>query len=176
MPPRLSRPGRSCAPLARTRPDVVTTTNSARCRSAMSRTARRAIDPERSLGIDIVVLFRSSAGSVEDIVGGGIQLAGIVFDAKWRNGDWPIVTNRPPVKVRSPWFVVGHEGLGNLRLENFDGSVTHVATPTEAAKHRYRTISSPMALQWAAEAKHGRREWNKDLDCFRDLAVELSSG
>jgi len=124
----------------------------------------------------LVVLFRSSAGSVEDIVGGGIQLAGIVFDAKWRNGDWPIVTNRPPVKVRSPWFVVGHEGLGNLRLENFDGSVTHVATPTEAAKHRYRTISSPMALQWAAEAKHGRREWNKDLDCFRDLAVELSSG
>src|SRR5215472_16977109 len=63
MPPRLSRPGRSCAPLARTRPDVVTTTNSARCRSAMSRTARRAIDPERSLGIDIGYLSATSLAS-----------------------------------------------------------------------------------------------------------------
>ena len=121
----------------------------------------------------LAVLFHSRSESVEDVVRSGIQLAGIVFDAKWRNGDWPIIANRPPVKVKAPWFVLGHEGLGNLRLANFDGSITRQAAPSETSKHRHRHISYPMALQWAAEAVHGRREWNEDLDFFRDLAIEL---
>jgi hypothetical protein len=121
----------------------------------------------------LVVLFRSRAGSVEDVVRSGIQLAGIVFDAKWRNGDWPIVANLPPLKVKSPWFVLGHEGLENLRLANFDGSSTRLVAPAEAFRHQHRHISYPMALQWAAEAVHGRREWNENLDFFRDLALEL---
>jgi Immunity protein 26 len=121
----------------------------------------------------LAVLFRSTSGSVEDIVRSGIQLAGIVFDAKWRNGDWPIIANRPPVKLKAPWFVLGHEGLENLRLTNFDSSITRQAASSEASKHRHRHISYPMALQWAAEAVHGRREWNEDLDFFRDLAIEL---
>ena len=121
----------------------------------------------------LVVLFRSTEGPVENVVQSGIQLAGIVFDAKFRNGDWPILTNRPPVRVTSPWFVVGNEGLENLRLVNFDGSVTRSAALAETSKHRHRHISYPMALQWAAEAVHGRREWSADLDFFRDLATEL---
>jgi hypothetical protein len=121
----------------------------------------------------LVVLFRSTSGSVEDVVGSGIELAGIVFDAKLSNGDWPIVSNIPPVEVKSPWFVVGHEGLENLRLENFDGSATRLVRPAEAAKHRHRHISYPMVLQRAAEALHGQREWQEDLDFLRDLASEL---
>lgn len=122
----------------------------------------------------LVVLFRSNSGSVEDAIASGIELAGIVFDAKFRNGDWPIVANVPPVKVKAPWFVLGHEGLENLRLENFDRSEMRMVRPAEAARHRHRHISYPMALQWAAEATRGRREWNPDLDCYRDLALELS--
>jgi hypothetical protein len=121
----------------------------------------------------LAVLFGSTSGSVEDVVRSGIQLAGIVFDAKWRNGEWPIIANLPPVKLKAPWFVLGHEGLENLRLANFDGSITRQAAPSEASMHRHRHISYPMALQWAAEAVHGRREWNEDLDFFRDLAIEL---
>ena len=64
----------------------------------------------------LVVLFRLTKGAVEDIVRSGIALGGIVFDAKWRNGDWPIVAKLPPVTVRPPWFVVGDEGLRNVRL------------------------------------------------------------
>ena len=121
----------------------------------------------------LVVLFRSTSGSVEDVLRSGIELAGIVFDAKLRNGDWPIVANVPPVKVKAPWFVVGHEGFENLRVENFDGSATRLTTPRAASKHGHRHISYPMVLQRAAEAAHGHGEWNDDLDFLRDLGREL---
>lgn len=122
----------------------------------------------------LVVLFRARSGSVEDIMQSGFDLAGIVFDAKFRNGDWAIVAHSPPIKVNPPWFVLGHEGLGNLRLENFDGSASRMATPDEASRHRHRHLSYPMVLQWAAEALNGRREWNEHLDLTRDLARELA--
>jgi hypothetical protein len=121
----------------------------------------------------LVVLFRSKAGVFEEVVRSGIVLAGIVFDAKLRNGDWPIVANIPPVKVKSPWFVVGHEALENVRLESFDGSATRLVRPAEAAKHGHRHVSYPMVLQRAAEALHGQRQWKEDLDFLRDLAAEL---
>lgn len=121
----------------------------------------------------LVVLFRSTAGLVDEVLGSGVDLAGIVFDAKWRNGDWPIIANLPPLKVTPPWFVVGHERLENLRLSNFDATVTRPVAPAAASAHRHRHISSPMALQWAAEALHGQREWNESLDFFRDLATEM---
>jgi hypothetical protein len=124
----------------------------------------------------LVVLFRSNAGALEEVVRSGIVLAGIVFDAKLRNGDWQIVANIPAVEVKSPWFVVGHEGLENLRLESFDGSATRLVRPTEAAKHGHRHVSYPMVLQRAAEALRGHREWQEDLDFLRDLAAELEGG
>jgi hypothetical protein len=122
----------------------------------------------------LVVLFRSTSGSAEDAVRSGIELAGIVFDAKLRNGDWPILSNMPPVKVKPPWFVVGHEGLENLRLVNFDSSVTRLVRSAEAANHRHRSVAYPMILQRAAEALHGHGQWNEELDFLRDLAGELS--
>lgn len=121
----------------------------------------------------LVVVFRSTSGSVEDVASSGIELAGVVFDAKLRNGDWPIVASLPPVKVKAPWFVVGHEGLEKLRLENFDGSASRLVRPAEAARHRHRHISYPMVLQRAAAALHGHGEWQEDLDFLRDLAAEL---
>lgn len=124
----------------------------------------------------LVVLFRSGQEPVEDVIRSGIQLAGIVFDAKLRNGDWPIVAHVTPIDVRAPWFVLGHEGLENLRLESFDGTKTRMATPEEASNHRRRHVSYPMALQRAAEAAHGRREWSSELEVFRQLAAELDSG
>ena len=122
----------------------------------------------------LVVVFRSAVGPIAEVLSSGIELAGIVFDAKFRNGDWPIVTNMAPVPVTAPWFVLGHEALDNLRLVNFDSSVTRVASPTEDRAHHHRNISYPMALQMAAEAVFGSRPWRSELDCYRELAVELS--
>src|SRR5205814_1847286 len=64
----------------------------------------------------LVVLFSPATRSPADVVASGIELAGIIFDAKLRNGDWPVVANTEPVRVDSPWFVVGHGALANLRL------------------------------------------------------------
>jgi len=84
------------------------------------------------------------------------------------------VSNLPPVKVAEPWFVLGHEGLENLRLENFDGSKTQMVRSADAAKHSHRSLSYPMALQMAVEAIHGRREWIPEMDGYRSLAEELN--
>ena len=124
----------------------------------------------------LVVIFSATSGSVGEVLASTVQLAGIVFDAKLRNGDWPIVANLPPVPVRRPWFILGHEDLGDLRLESFDGTETRPAAPGDVGRHRHRTISSPMALQWAVEATHGRREWIPELEPYRRLAVELGGG
>jgi hypothetical protein len=121
----------------------------------------------------LVVVFHSNSASIEDAVRSGIDLAGIVFDAKLRNGDWQIVANLPPVRIKAPWFVLGHEGLENLRIENFDGSETRLVRLAEAAKHHHRHLSYPMVLQQAAEALHGQREWRDELDFLRDLAIEV---
>lgn len=123
----------------------------------------------------LVVVFHSNSASIEEAVRSGIDLAGIVFDAKLRNGDWQIVANLPPVRIKAPWFVLGHEGLENLRIENFHGSETRLVRLAEAAKHHHRNLSYPMVLQQAAEALHGQREWRDELDFLRDLAIELSA-
>lgn len=123
----------------------------------------------------LVILFRSTSGPLEEVMRSGIELAGIVFDAKWRNGDWPILANYPPLKTTSPWFVSGHEKLGNLKLVNFDGTITRTVTAANASMHRNRTIADAMALQVAAEAVHHRREWNEALDPFRELAAQLAT-
>jgi hypothetical protein len=121
----------------------------------------------------LVVVFHSSSVSVEEAMRSGIDLAGIVFDVKLRNGDWPTVANLPPVRIKAPWFVLGHEGLENLRIENFDRSKTRMVRLAEAAKHHHRNLSDPMVLQLGAEALHGQREWRDELDFLRDLAAEL---
>jgi Immunity protein 26 len=122
----------------------------------------------------LVVVFHSNSASVEEAMRSGLALAGIVFDAKLRNGDWPIVANLRPVRTKAPWFVLGHDGLENLRIENFDGSQTRMVRLAEAATHHHRHLSDPMVLQLAAEALHGQREWKDGLDFLRDLARELS--
>lgn len=123
---------------------------------------------------NLVVVFRAIEGTAEDATRSGIELAAIVFDAKFRNSDWPIVTNLPPIKVTEPWFALGHEGLENLRLESFDGSKWQLVRPGVAARHGHKSLSYPMALQMAVEAIHGRREWIPEMDGYRQLATELS--
>ena len=122
----------------------------------------------------LVVVFGGPAGTPEDALRNDIDLAAIVFDAKFRNGDWPIVANLPPIQVNEPWFVLGHEGLENLRLENFEGSRTQMVRASAAAKHGHRSLSYPMALQLAVEAINGRRDWIHEMDCYRELATELT--
>jgi hypothetical protein len=119
-----------------------------------------------------VVVFRSNT-SAQEALPGDIQLAGIVFDAKFRNGDWPIVSNHAPIRVIAPWYVLGHEGLENLRIENFHGNASRLVRPDEASKHRHRYLSGPMALESAVCAIYGQEEWRADFDHFRDLATEL---
>src|SRR5690348_7888061 len=79
----------------------------------------------------LVVIFRSTEGE-EDAIASEFDLAGITFDAKFLNGDWPIVKNLPPVQVRPPLFILGHEALESLRLESFDGRETRLVRPAEA--------------------------------------------
>jgi hypothetical protein len=122
----------------------------------------------------LVVLFRSTAGSVHDVVRSGFQLAGIVFDGKFRNGDWPIVDNLLPVEFSQPWFVEGHEGLGNLAVVSFDSSARRQVTPAQASRHGHRNLSYPMVLQMAAQAEYGHGEWRPDYNHLRHLASELS--
>src|ERR1700724_2364006 len=85
----------------------------------------------------------------------GFQFLVILF----RSITGPLDPNYPPVKTSPPWFAVGHEQLGNLRLVSFDGATTRTLAAAEASRHRNRTIANPMALQRAAEAVHHRREW-----------------
>lgn len=122
----------------------------------------------------LVVTFRAVNGRVDEAIASGIDLAGIVFDAKFRNGDWPIIEHRGPVNVEEPWFVLGHEGLENLRLTNFDDSEVRLVRASEASRHRHRNLSAPMVLQRAAAALHGHDHWQSDFDHFRDLAAEVS--
>ena len=102
----------------------------------------------------LVVIFAKApekdGGRVDDAIASGIALAGVVFDAKFRNGDWPIVDNRPPLPIVEPWFVVGHQQLGNLKLTNLDGSITRPAKPTETAEFDHLHLVYPMVLQMAA--------------------------
>jgi hypothetical protein len=122
----------------------------------------------------LVVIF-SAVGSMEEALRGSIDLAGIVFDAKLRNGDWPIIANAPVAPLRTPMFVLGHEGVENLRLESFDGKTSRLVRSDEASTHRHRNLSAPMLLQMAAEAHHGLAAWKGDYDHFRALAEEMSN-
>jgi len=120
----------------------------------------------------LVVLF-DLADTLDAAISSRPALAGIVLDAKLRNGDWPVVANRAPIHITQPWFVLGHGGLGNLRLESFDGSSIRTVSASVAARHGNRHIVYPAVLGWAAEATWGPREWILELDHLRELAAEL---
>ena len=124
----------------------------------------------------MVVLFGPGAApeSSEALMAGGIELAGIVFDAKLVNGDWPIVGRMVPVAVAKPWFVVGHRDLGDLRLTDFERSTTRLVSESEASKHLNRTLSYPMVLEDAAAAARGQAPWRQEYNRFRALAMELT--
>lgn len=126
----------------------------------------------------LVVTFRTTERdeplSVEDAIASGVELAGIVFDAKFANGDWPIHENRPPVLEPSLWFVVGDPGLRNLRLVNFDESATRPCTTLEASGHDRRIISYPRILEMAVESARGLGPWRDEFEHMRTYAKEIS--
>jgi hypothetical protein len=126
----------------------------------------------------LVVVFRATTrdvSSIDEALMTTIQLAGIVFDAKLVNGDWPVVGNRLPVTVQEPWFVSGHEAMEDLTLTNVDMSIRRRVTPAEAAKHGRMVLSSPVGLEKAAQALRAAAGWREEFHgSFRDLARELS--
>jgi hypothetical protein len=124
----------------------------------------------------LIVVFRAcNQQPIDEVVESGFDLAGVVFDAKFLNGDWPIVGHRQPVRTAAPWFVNGHKDLGNLRLTNLDHSITRAVEPAEAAAHGTLHLVGPRVLQDAVEASKGRSAWSEHFDHFRRLAEELSS-
>jgi hypothetical protein len=123
----------------------------------------------------LVVLFVDApADFAPEVLSSGIRLAGIVFDAKLRNGDWPIITTTTPVPIERPWFTSGDAVLGGVAVETFDGTVRRAATPDEVGRYGHRNISYPAVLQLAAEASMGLRTWQADFDHFRRLALDVS--
>jgi Immunity protein 26 len=126
----------------------------------------------------LVVVFQATTrdvSSIDDALMTTIQLAGIVFDAKFVNGDWPVVGNRPSVTVQEPWFVSGHEAMEDLTLTNVDMSIRRRVTPAEAANHGRMVLSSPLGLEKAARALRAVADWQEEFHGgFRDLARELS--
>lgn len=126
----------------------------------------------------LVVVFKATTrdvSSIDDALRTTMQLAGMVFDAKLLNGDWPVVGNRPPVTVQKPWFVSGHEAMEDLTVTNIDMSIRRRVTPAEAAKHGRMIFSSPLVLEKAARALRGVADWQEEFHgSFRDLAKELS--
>src|ERR1700686_824971 len=86
----------------------------------------------------LVVIFRVTdrgEASIDDAIASGFDLAGIVFDAKLANGDWPILDTRPSVAMPRLWFVDGHPDPEGLRLTNFDRTVRRPCRPDEAEQH-----------------------------------------
>jgi hypothetical protein len=126
----------------------------------------------------LVVVFQASPPHFAPaVLGSGIRLGGIIFDAKLRNGDWPIVASLAPVAVVEPMFTSGHELTPRgVMVERFDGTDCRRATPDEASRYGHRMISSPMVLQLAAEATEGLRPWNERFEHFRRLGVSLDPG
>jgi hypothetical protein len=123
----------------------------------------------------LVVVFRPGQQQpIDEIIESGFDLAGVVFDAKFLNGDWPIVGHREPVRTAAPWFVNGHKDLGNLRLTNLDHSITRAVEPAEAAAHGTLHLVGPAVLQDAVAATRGISAWREHFDHFRRLAQELS--
>jgi len=104
-----------------------------------------------------------------------VRLAGIVFDAKLINGDWPLIAKIPVVRHSEPLFVSGHDALDGAELVSFDRRTRRPVKPAEAAKHGHRNLASPMLFQQAAQALSGRRDWEASFDHFRRLAGELIS-
>lgn len=132
-----------------------------------------------------VVIFRTTDRGdslcIDAALVSGIELAGSVFDAKFRNGDWPIHERRPPVATpASLWYQAGNPKLGNLRLYSHDGSMRRHCTEEEAAQYDRKHHASPMVLQLAAAASRGfipSREsfgyFHRDAERLRAAAQSL---
>lgn len=128
----------------------------------------------------LVVVFEATSEetlSIEEVIRRKIDLAGIVFDAKFINGDWPIVGNLAPVVVNQPWFVSGHEAMEDLSLTSIDTSTRHRVTAQAAVNHQRLSFSTPMVLQRAVAGLYNRGPWQEEYHArFRDLARELAGG
>jgi hypothetical protein len=126
----------------------------------------------------LVVVYKATSLegiSSEEVIAREIDLAGMVFDAKFINGDWPIVGNLPPIQVAEPWFVEGHEGMEDLSLTNLDMSERRRVNPREAEAHPARHLSYPMRLQKAVAGLRGLSPWQEGYHGhFRELAKELT--
>jgi hypothetical protein len=91
--------------LGRTRRNRVMNTVPKRIRARVGDVFRIPFAPDQSVFGQVigqtgpqylVVVFGVAARTPEDALRQDINLAAIVFDAKFRNGDWPIVANLPP--------------------------------------------------------------------------------
>lgn len=124
----------------------------------------------------LVVVFQLAPPDFSpSVLHGGIRLAGIVLDAKFRNGDWPIVTRLAPIPFRQPWFTLGDPELDGVSIEAFDSSIQRQATGDGARRWGTRHVVTPMVLQWAVQASEGLRPWLEDFNHLRRLALEMES-
>jgi hypothetical protein len=111
----------------------------------------------------------------------GIAIAGkpvlltLSFDAKFSNGDWPIIGNLVDFIERypEPAFKIKH--AGEMSIESRDKSRRRPVTADEAKMLQYRSVASPAIVQDAIRAHFGIGEWSESYDKRRaEYAIETS--
>jgi hypothetical protein len=107
--------------------------------------------------------------NAQQIVLSDILLAGLTFDAKLNNGDWPIVgsvtENLPSIALPNYNYRMSEKAV----VETLDRRRRRWATPEEEQSLPFRTYASPMVFELALKAIGGVGQWRDD---FNDLKYE----
>jgi len=99
----------------------------------------------------------------------------LTLDAKLWHGDWLIIGNRKDNlgAFPQPAYKVRQDGV--IHIESRDRTLSRPASPAEANKLRYRTVSAPAVVEDAVAALLLEREWNPLYDDLRSDYAILSS-
>ena len=107
--------------------------------------------------------------NVQQIILSDILLAGLTFDAKLHNGDWPIVgsvtENLPNIALPNYKYRMSEKAV----VETLDRRRRRWATPEEEKSLPFRTYASPMVFELALKAISGVGQWRDD---FNNLKYE----
>jgi hypothetical protein len=90
----------------------------------------------------------------------------LTLDAKLWHEAWPVVGNVRENLSRfpQPAFKVRHKGV--VYVESRDRKLSRPATASESQILRYRTVTSPAAIEEAVRAHFGNGDWNPRFESY----------